>query len=88
MRALLFIGLLVCCLAAFDLSQGITIAMQSRCPCRHSRSVQPSTIKKLDIFKQVNCPIQVIAVLKKTGERVCVNPKMRWLRQVTQQMRR
>uniref|UniRef100_UPI00358E0C96 stromal cell-derived factor 1 n=1 Tax=Myxine glutinosa TaxID=7769 RepID=UPI00358E0C96 len=73
-------------LVSLEFARAITISLQLRCPCRVVRDVKPRYIARLRIFRFINCPLQVLAVLRGSNKKVCVNPKMKWLFKVAKRM--
>ncbi|XP_004472635.1 C-X-C motif chemokine 10 [Dasypus novemcinctus] len=74
-------SVLIFCLVFLTLSgtQGIPLSRSTRCACIKitDRSIHPKLLEKLELIPaSLSCPhVEIIATMKKTGEKRCLNPE-------------
>uniref|UniRef100_V9KHA3 Stromal cell-derived factor 1-like protein n=1 Tax=Callorhinchus milii TaxID=7868 RepID=V9KHA3_CALMI len=70
-------------IACINLSCEKPSSISYRCRCRGGTTrLHPGMIRKLLFLPIPNCPPQIIATLKYTGEQICIHPRTRWLRSI------
>ncbi|XP_006079228.1 C-X-C motif chemokine 10 isoform X2 [Bubalus kerabau] len=77
-------GFLIFCLILLTLSQGIPLSRNTRCSCIEisNGSVNPRSLEKLEVIPaSQSCPrVEIIATMKKNGEKRCLNPESKTIK--------
>ncbi|XP_024432999.1 C-X-C motif chemokine 10 [Desmodus rotundus] len=87
-------ALLIFCLILLTLSgaQGIPLSRTIRCTCisMSDKSVNPSSLEKLEMIPaSQSCPrIEIIATMKKNGEKRCLNPESKIVKNILKALSR
>ncbi|KAF7485614.1 C-X-C motif chemokine 10 [Marmota monax] len=81
------------CLIFLTLSgtQGMPLSRTTRCNCIQisNRSVNPKSLEKLELIPaSESCPcVEIIATMKKSGEKRCLNPESKAIKNLLKALR-
>ncbi|XP_040093035.1 C-X-C motif chemokine 10 [Oryx dammah] len=77
-------GFLIFCLILLTLSRGIPLSRNIRCTCIEisNGSVNPRSLEKLELIPaSQSCPrVEIIATMKRNGEKRCLNPQSKTIK--------
>ncbi|XP_067871849.1 interleukin-8-like [Heterodontus francisci] len=78
---LLLLGTIVIFLATHGLSIGILTSSRCKCVKVISKFIHPKNYQNVNVFPQGSyCRKVEIVITLKHGKKVCVNPKVRWVK--------
>ncbi|XP_040822742.1 C-X-C motif chemokine 10 [Ochotona curzoniae] len=78
-------------LLAVSWTNGMPLSRTVRCTCIkiHNKSVNPRLLEKLEIIPANQfCPLEIIATMKKSGERRCLNPELKAIKNLLKTVRK